>query len=129
MLKNRSMPDSGVIPVLAYPDVSAAVEWLCRVFGFTVRLRVGDHRAQLNAESGTVVVAQGEGRGSVMVRVADVDAHYQRTLTAGIHVAGVPATYPYGERQYSVEDLGHHVWTFSESVADVDPAEWGGVST
>lgn len=129
MLKNRSMPDSGVIPVLAYPDVNAAVDWLCRVFGFTVRLRIGNHRAQLNAGAGAVVVAQGTGRSAVMVRVADVDAHYQRTLAAGIQVAGVPATYPFGERQYSVEDLGRHVWTFSESVADLDPAEWGGVST
>ena len=129
MLKNRSMPDSGVIPVLAYPDVNAAVDWLCRAFGFTVRLRIGNHRVQLNAGTGAVVVAQGPGRSAVMVRVADVDAHYQRTLAAGIPVAGVPATYPFGERQYSAEDLGHHVWTFSESVADVDPAEWGDVST
>jgi uncharacterized glyoxalase superfamily protein PhnB len=32
-----------------------------------------------------------------------------------------------GERQYSAEDLGGHVWTFSQSIADVDPASWGGI--
>ena len=25
------------------------------------------------------------------------------------------------------EDPGGHHWTFSQSIADVDPAEWGGV--
>ena len=37
-----------------------------------------------------------------------------------------PQNYPYGERQYSAVDLGVHRWTFSQSIADVDPAEWGG---
>jgi uncharacterized glyoxalase superfamily protein PhnB len=35
-------------------------------------------------------------------------------------------THMYGERQYTVEDPGGHRWTFSQSVADVDPADWGG---
>jgi uncharacterized glyoxalase superfamily protein PhnB len=39
---------------------------------------------------------------------------------------GPPVDYPYGERQYSAVDPGGHVWTFSESIADVDPASWGG---
>jgi uncharacterized glyoxalase superfamily protein PhnB len=34
--------------------------------------------------------------------------------------------HPYGERQYTAEDPGGHRWTFSESIADVDPADWGG---
>jgi uncharacterized glyoxalase superfamily protein PhnB len=37
-----------------------------------------------------------------------------------------PQDYPYGERQYSVEDLGSHRWNFSQSIADVDPRDWGG---
>jgi hypothetical protein len=49
MMPNRSMPASTVIPVLAYPDVSEAVAWLGAAFGFTCRLSIGDHRAQLNA--------------------------------------------------------------------------------
>jgi uncharacterized glyoxalase superfamily protein PhnB len=35
------MPRSTVIPVLAYPDVGEAVEWLCETFGFTERWRPG----------------------------------------------------------------------------------------
>ena len=33
-----------------------------------------------------------------------------------------------GERQYTAVDLGGHVWTFSQSIADVAPEERGGVS-
>jgi uncharacterized glyoxalase superfamily protein PhnB len=35
-------------------------------------------------------------------------------------------TYPFGERQYTVDDPGGHRWTFTQSVADVAPEEWGG---
>jgi uncharacterized glyoxalase superfamily protein PhnB len=41
-------------------------------------------------------------------------------------IVNPPADYPYGERQYTAEDPGGHHWTFSESIADVDPASWGG---
>ena len=34
MIKNRSLPSSAVIPVLAYDDVANASDWLCRAFGF-----------------------------------------------------------------------------------------------
>jgi uncharacterized glyoxalase superfamily protein PhnB len=44
----------------------------------------------------------------------------------GAHILSPPTDYPYGERQYSAEDLGGHRWTFSQSIADVDPASWGG---
>jgi uncharacterized glyoxalase superfamily protein PhnB len=32
---------------------------------------------------------------------------------------------PFGERQYVAQDPGGHRWTFTESVADVAPEEWG----
>ena len=41
MLANRSMPRSAVIPELAYPDLSQAIDWLTSAFGFTLRLRRG----------------------------------------------------------------------------------------
>jgi uncharacterized glyoxalase superfamily protein PhnB len=37
---NRSMPSSVIIPVLSYPDVREAVDWLCQAFGFVERLRI-----------------------------------------------------------------------------------------
>jgi hypothetical protein len=39
-----------------------------------------------------------------------------------------PTDFEYGERQYAAEDLADHRWTFSETLADVAPEEWGGHS-
>lgn len=132
MLSNRSMPASTVIPVLAYPDVNQAVEWLCGTFGFTVRLRIASHRAQLNVDDASIVITDGgcgneHSSDSVMVRVKDLDAHYSRACERSASVIAHPADYPYGERQYTVIDLAGHHWTFSQSIADVNPADWGGV--
>ena len=83
---NRSMPASTVIPVLAYPDVRAAVAWLSEAFGFVERLQIGEHRSQLEFGDGAVVVTGGADGGldggghSVMVRVADAQAHYELGL-------------------------------------------------
>jgi uncharacterized glyoxalase superfamily protein PhnB len=62
-----------------------------------------------------------------MVRLKDVEQHFQRATQFGARVINPPADFPYGERQYSVEDIGGHIWTFSQSIADVDPEDWGGV--
>lgn len=141
--RNRSLPSSVVIPVLNYPDVREAVEWLCRAFGFTERLRIADHRAQLGFGEGEIVVAEGgetpgvvhsetsdssstPANHSIMVRVLDVDAHYEQAKQYGARIISPPTDYPYGERQYSTEDIGGHLWTFSESTGDVDPSSWGG---
>jgi uncharacterized glyoxalase superfamily protein PhnB len=128
---NRSVPNATVIPVLGYPDVVEASEWLCAAFGFRVRLRIADHRAQLEYGDGALIVTNGWEAGasshSVLVRVDDVDAHHERAAAAGARVVAAPTDYPYGERQYTAVDLGGHSWTFSQSIADVDPADWGGV--
>lgn len=129
MILNRSMPPSIVIPELPYPDVREAVEWLCRSFGFVERLRIGDHRAQLLFGEGSVIVTgQGDGPGtsSLLVRVDDIDSHYEHAKQAGARIVSPPTNYPYGERQYTVEDPGGHRWTFSQTIANVDPKTWGG---
>lgn len=130
MIMNRSMPPSVVIPELPYPDVRQAVDWLCRSFGFVERLRIGNHRAQLSFREGFIVVTKKGGQSdasfSVMVRVADVDSHYEHAKQAGARIISPPADYPYGERQYTAEDPGGHRWTFSQTIADIDPITWGG---
>ena len=128
MIANRSVPGSTIIPELPYPDVLEASDWLRYAFGFRERLQIADHRAQLEYGSGAVIVTQGGGGGcSMLVRVEDVDAHHGRAVAAGARIVNPPSDYPYGERQYTAEDPGGHRWTFSESIADVDPADWGGV--
>lgn len=136
MRANRSIPDAAIIPVLAYADVREAAAWLCRAFGFAERLRIGDHRVQLTYGAGAVVARDGgstprEGDTSaadhsVMVRVEDADAHHASAVAAGARILQPPTDWAYGERQYSALDLGGHAWTFTQTIGDVDPAEWGG---
>lgn len=137
MKLNRSMPESTVIPVLIYPDVRAAVEWLSRAFGFVERVRIGEnHRSQLTVGDGAVIVGdvrgerrpprRGEVTHSVMVRVDNATAHYERARAHGARIVMELHDFEYGERQYTAEDPAGHQWTFSETLTDVAPEQWGG---
>ncbi|GAB3360015.1 VOC family protein [Lysobacter tyrosinilyticus] len=135
MTTNRAMPDAELIPELAYRDVKEAAAWLCAAFGFRERLLIGGHRIQLLfGQRGAMVVIElpadavnDDRTHAVMVRVDDLDAHHACAVAHGARILRMPADYPYGERQYSAIDPGGHTWTFSQSIADVDPASWGGV--
>jgi uncharacterized glyoxalase superfamily protein PhnB len=137
--RNRSIPAATVIPVLVYPDVRAAVAWLEAAFGLVEQVQIGEgHRAQLGVGDGAVIVADTHGDRrppqpgghdhSVMVRVEDARAHCERAREHGAEILTEPTDFQYGERQYSAADLAGHVWTFSESIADVAPEEWGGTT-
>jgi uncharacterized glyoxalase superfamily protein PhnB len=126
------MPRATVIPKLGYPDVGTAANWLTRAFGFTVRLRIANHRIQMNVGDGAIVLVQAahaaDHAHSMMVRVPNVTMHHEQATKAGANILSSPADYPYGERQYTVEDPTGHRWTFSQSIADVAPESWGGTS-
>ena len=138
MVTNRTMGPASVVPELVYPDVPKAIEWLCDTFGFTELWRAGDHRARLSFGNGVLIVADatngrtppqpGQNTHSVMVQVDDVDAHYAHALARGAQVGEPPKDFPYGERQYGVRDLAGHGWTFSQTIADVAPEDWGGTT-
>ena len=133
-VENRTMPPCTLIPELAYDDVIEAIDWLCDRFGFVERWRVADHRAQLSFGTCTVAITEPRtsnvrpGPRNLMVRVADAAAHHRRARERGVRIIREPQDFPYGERQYTAEDLGGHHWTFSESIADVSPEDWGGIS-
>ena len=137
--KNRSAPNTAVIPVLYYPDVREAVEWLTTALSFPVRLRNSDNRCQLAHSNGAIVVAkpgghadaasstlQGPGAHSVTLRVTAIDELFGRAKAAGARVLAEPADHMYGERQCSFLDPWGHPWTLSETIFDSDPADWGG---
>ena len=125
MLDNRSMPPSAVIPVLNCPDVVAASAWLRSAFGFLERLAISRHRIQLSYGSGSLMLVNGPSApANVMVRVEDADEHCARARAAGATIVAEPADYPYGERQYTATDPIGHTWTFSQTIADVDPVDW-----
>jgi uncharacterized glyoxalase superfamily protein PhnB len=114
---------------------------------FEERWRAGEHRAQLAVDCGAIAIAEQRtgtgwadqpdataftapipGRVShyVMVRVDDVDAHHEHARERGARILHPPTDYPYGELQDEVEDPAGHRWTFSQTIADVAPEDWGG---
>lgn len=121
-----------VIPTLRYRDAAAAIDWLCRAFGFQ-RLLV------VPGDDGTIVHAQlGFGNGMVMlgtarddafgrlqqpprdevvtqsayVIVEDADAHYEQARTAGAEILIEIQDEDYGGRGYTCRDPEGHVWNF-----------------
>jgi uncharacterized glyoxalase superfamily protein PhnB len=136
---NRSIPQAMVIPVLVYPDVRAAVAWLGAAFGFVERVRIGEaHRAQLKLGDGAVIAADerreqrpprpGEVTHSVVLRVDDANAVFESAKASGATVVMEPTDFEYGERQATLDDPWGHRWTLSETLRDVAPEEWGGIT-
>jgi len=132
MRKNRSVPPCPVIPVLIYPDPSVAAEWLSKAFGFTVRLRIANHRIQMRAGDGCFTIAEGDVAPNrsciIQVRIEDALAHCERARRSGATILTEPKDHMYGERQYNAQDFNGHYWDFTETLADVEPENWGGVS-
>jgi uncharacterized glyoxalase superfamily protein PhnB len=64
----------------------------------------------------------------IKVRVADVDAQFERARSRGVRVLQEPVEYEYGERECTLEDLAGHRWQFTQTMRDVAPEEWGGQS-
>jgi len=137
---NRSAPAAIIVPVLIYEDVGKAIDWLCGAFGFTERLRAGGRdgrvtHAQLSVGEGAIMLgAQGaefrpprsnEVNQYVLVHVEDVDRHFEHAKRSGARIIHPPANMPFGERPYTAEDFAGHRWTFSQSIADVAPEQWG----
>jgi len=142
MVINRSAPRATVVPVLVYEDVGKAIDWVCTTFGFKERLRAEVRsgsvtHAQLDIAEGAVMLGRqgaefrpprpNETSQYVVVHVEDVDRHFEHARRCGARILKTPADMPFGERQYTVEDLGGHRWTFSQSVADIALEDWGAV--
>ena len=141
-MRNRSAPSATVVPVLIYPDVGEAVTWLCRVFGFSERLRavregvvghaqlsVGECALMLGRQGGPYRAPHGDTVAQyVHVAVAHVDRHFEHATACGARVVQPPTDMPFGERQYTAQDHAGHWWTFSQHIADVAPEDWGAVT-
>ena len=131
---------------LFYDDSAAAIDWLCRCFGFEVRLKVEGEggrieHSQLVLGDGLVMVSSAGGRTerqpplpckspralggantqALAVFVDDVDAHCARARAAGASIVEPPTTQDHGEgywadRTYRAVDLEGHTWWFMQRV-------------
>lgn len=126
-----------------YEDPRAAIEWLCRAFGFQVRVLVEGEGGQvehseLTFGDGVVMVggykpekfphtkapafAGGVNTQNLMVYVDDVDAHCEHARANGALITKEPATHDYGpgywaDRTYECRDVGGHHWWFVQRLA------------
>src|SRR5260221_7498648 len=130
MRLNRSVPPCTEIPVLIYPDPGAAADWVSKAFGFTIRLRIANHRIQMKAGDGCFTIAEGEVAPNnshiIQVRVEDAEGHCERARQNGAAILTEPKDQPYGERQYNAQDFYGHRWDFTQTIADIAPEEWSG---
>ena len=124
-----------------YDDAAAAIDWLVRVFGFEVQLKVEGEQgqiihSQLTLHGGLIMVGQAgltgkhpfcqspRGVGGVNTQVLcvfvdDAEAHCERAREAGAIIRVEPTTEDYGEeywadRTYEAEDLEGHHWFFMQ---------------
>ncbi|MBX7114874.1 MAG: glyoxalase [Myxococcaceae bacterium] len=127
---------ASIIPCLVYRDAHAAIEWLCRAFGFEKHLVVPGkdntiEHAELVLGNGNGMVMLGSmndrefGRNmkppdalgglvtqSPYVVTGDPDAHYARAKAAGAKIVLELKTEDYGGRGYACRDLEGNLWSF-----------------
>ncbi len=141
MTDETTLDHQRIVPGLTYADAPAAIDWLCRVFGFREirRMEVGDGRignAALSFNGEQIMLAspfEEAGTSSprdlpalhqqITVHVDDVDAHFARARREGAHILAEPADQFWGARNYWVEDLEGHRWTFQQQLRDVPDEE------
>jgi uncharacterized glyoxalase superfamily protein PhnB len=127
-------PSSTIIPTLLYRDAPAAIDWLCRAFGFERHLVVPGPNgmiahAQLTLGSGMIMLGStkeegfgllqksprdvgGVGTQSPYIVVSEVDAHYARAKAGGAQIVIDIQDEDYGGRGYSCRDPEGHLWNF-----------------
>ena len=131
---------STVIPGLRYRDAPAAIEFLCRAFGFKKHLVVPGPdntimHAQLTLGAGMVMlgsVARDSEWGTLIRQpddiglaetqapylvVANIDAHYRRAQAAGATIVFPLEQQEYGGKLYTCRDPEGHLW----SIGSFDP--------
>jgi uncharacterized glyoxalase superfamily protein PhnB len=133
---------ASLYPILRYKDAHAAIDFLCRAFGF-------ERRAVYEADDGAVEHAELEyrgdmvmlsterddddrgygkhaGEGWVYVVVDDTDAHYARAKDAGATIIRELEDQDYGSRDYSARDPEGNIWSFGTYDPATAPAETEG---
>jgi uncharacterized glyoxalase superfamily protein PhnB len=132
---------------LFYEDASQAIDWLCRVFGFEVQLKVEGEggrieHSELVFGGGLIMVGSanrtdrphrefcrspksldGANTQSLCVYVDDADAHCEHARKQGATITMEPKTDDYGDdywsdRSYQVRDCEGHVWWFVQRVRE-----------
>ncbi len=123
-----------------YDDARAAIDWLCRAFGFEARLVVeGDggsiEHSELTLGEGLIMVGVaarpetayqrsprslgGANTQTLCIHIDDVDTHCAAARAAGAKIVREPKTTDYGaeywaDRTYEAVDPEGHHWYFMQ---------------
>jgi uncharacterized glyoxalase superfamily protein PhnB/DNA-binding transcriptional MerR regulator len=130
-LEEMTMLDSTVhstTALLVYDDLSAAHDYLVRVFGLTAgavhrdtdgravhaEVRAGNHVIWLHpsAEGYQSPRTLGATTGMTVIAVDDADAHHTRSRDAGADIIETPTDQGYGVREYGARDPEGQLWFF-----------------
>jgi len=121
---------SDIHPSLTYDDAPAAIDWLCRAFGFTKRFVVSGpnnriEHSELSLGTGVVMVSSPKPEDrrvspralagsaqALSVFVADPDAHHKTAVAAGARIIRPLQDEEYGARVYMAVDPEGHMWYF-----------------
>jgi uncharacterized glyoxalase superfamily protein PhnB len=144
MAASKKLPagHAHVMPYLHYQDPAAAIDFLVRAFGFTLRfahrgetgaiehaqLGVGEHTIALGPAHQAFGYAAASAlpalHASFWCYVDDADAHCARARAAGARILRGPADQPYGVREYDALDREGQEWYFCQPLdaAKIAPA-------
>lgn len=126
---------SALVSCLNYKDADAAVDWLCRAFGFTEHAVYRDDagkvvHAELTFGNGMIMIgpdqkgdfgklvmtlperAGGRCTQTIFAVVDDADAHHARAIAAGAEIVTPLKDESYGGRGYTARDPEGHAWGF-----------------
>lgn len=131
---SKTVHGSTLIPSMRYRDAHAAIEWLCKAFGFEKQAVYEDEsgrvmHAQLTYGNGMLMLSdtkdddfgkrmaqpdeiQGRETQVVSVTVTDCKAHYERAKAAGAEIIDDYAEKEYGGAGYGCRDPQGHLWWF-----------------
>lgn len=129
------------MPMLAYADASAAIDFLTTVFGFTERFRLdmpdgSVGHAELELQGAVIalatawrdagIVPPSELNGvhcQIAVLLDNVDAHYATAKKLGATITAAPEDQFHGHRMYRAVDPEGHRWVFQQKLRDVSVEE------
>ncbi|MEM1231866.1 MAG: VOC family protein [Pseudomonadota bacterium] len=128
-----------ISPVLFYPDLGAASEWLCRAFGFvertTERVTLEDGvvvHAELALGNGMIILSQPYDAFEVpaaasvhhhclYISVADARTHQAIAESAGAAITAELRETDYGALIYGARDLAGYHWLFAQTLEETGP--------
>ncbi len=117
----------GVAPVLHVEDVAAAAEYYRDKLGFEIRFLMGEPPlyattargdAAIHFSKSEQTVGHASTVGDIYLFVSDVDGLYQELTARDVKVVADLETFPYGMREFSIEDLNGYRLCFGESVEE-----------